>query len=106
MDSFEWRHRLLKAIEDDRRSDRKLSIDAGLGPNYVQQMKNDAKNTGAVAVIKLCSALNVSTAYIFAGIELTPETEEVLKLFSRLDADLKDRILGILRSMRSDGEVL
>lgn len=34
-----WRERLLAAIDDDGRSDRAISLAAGLGPNFVSQMR-------------------------------------------------------------------
>lgn len=34
-----WRERLLAAIDGDERSDRAISLAAGLGPNYVSQLR-------------------------------------------------------------------
>lgn len=34
-----WRDRLLKAIDEDERSDRAISLAAGLGPNFISQMR-------------------------------------------------------------------
>lgn len=35
----DWRTRLLKAIDEDGRSDRAISLAANLGPNFVSQMR-------------------------------------------------------------------
>ena len=34
-----WKERLLKAIDEDGRSDRAISLAAGLGPNFISQMR-------------------------------------------------------------------
>lgn len=34
-----WRERLLAAIDEDGRSDRAISLAAGLGPNFISQMR-------------------------------------------------------------------
>lgn len=34
-----WKERLLKAIDEDGRSDRAISLAAGLGPNFIGQMR-------------------------------------------------------------------
>jgi len=37
--SEDWKTRLLKAIDEDDRSDRAISLAANLGPNFISQMR-------------------------------------------------------------------
>ena len=92
-------------MESDERSDRQLSIAAGLGENYVQQFKKDSKNTGAQAVIKLCEALGLSPVYVFCGIEITPEDEETIRMLSELPESDKDYFLDYLRLKHSSASI-
>src|SRR5690348_11770744 len=98
----EWWIRLNTAINDSGRSLRDIALSAGLGPNYIGQMRKHGKMPGADAVLKLCRALNVSAIYIFTGAKMSPEAEELLDLFSRLSRDQQDRFLDLLRSLRAD----
>lgn len=95
-----WRDRLDAAIKNSGRSDRSLSLEAGLGENYVQQMRTKGKMPGADALIKLCETLGVSVTYIFSGAKMTPEEEEMLVLFSSLDDAQKKTFLDFLHSLQ------
>lgn len=76
-----WYPRLLEAIERDPRSRTAISIAAGLGPNYLQQMIKDGKEPGANKLERLLAALGTaSTFYIMTGIEAGPEDEEFLRV--------------------------
>ena len=74
---------------------------AGLGQNYVSQMRNEGKNVGADAVVKLCDALNISVIYVFTGSPMSREDEEFIRLFSALPDTQKDSFLSLLRSFQS-----
>lgn len=56
-----WRERLLKAIDEDGRSDRAISLAAGLGPNFISQMRGTKtaapKKPNIEYVRKLAAAL-------------------------------------------------
>lgn len=94
--------RLLKIIKDDGRSLRELSLAAKLGPNYAVQLINRWKKTGEYPFDKflmLLDVLNVSRPYVFSGIEMNTEEEELLHLFSALSETQKNNFLEILRSV-------
>ncbi len=95
----------MAAIEQDGRSLRKLSQDANLGPNYVFQLIDRWEKTNKHPFIKfllLLDELNVSRPYIFSGVHMTIEEEEILRLFSALSEKQKNNFLEILRSIRLD----
>lgn len=98
-----WRERLIAAIDADDRSERRISLDAGLGPNYVGQL---IKNNGAEvdSVLKLCAALNLSVSYIFTGVEMNTLDEEMLIRFSALPLDQKQAFASLLRSFERADE--
>lgn len=69
----DWRERLLAAIDADERSDRAISLAAGLGPNFIGQMRGSKtaapKNPGLNHVRKIVAALNVPLSSIVGGEE-------------------------------------
>lgn len=102
-----WYTRLLAVIEADGRSLREISIAAGLGQNFISQMirKGDKYPGPAVeSVRRICEALNVSAAYIFTGSKMTPEVEELVRLFSRCSEEQKTSLIQMLRSLQPSTE--
>jgi transcriptional regulator with XRE-family HTH domain len=95
-----WRERLEMAIVKSGRSDRSISLGAGLSQNYVQQMRSKGKMPGADALIKICGELGLSTTYVFTGSTMTQREEEMLSLFSSLDEEQKTQFLNFLRSLQ------
>lgn len=102
MRNRDWLSRLTSAINATDETHRSLSLRAGLGPNYVNQLVNGQKPTpSAEAIIRLCEALNLSLAYVFAGLELTRETEEVARLYASLGDRQRGALLTLLRGQHS-----
>lgn len=94
-----WRDRLIEAINKDGRSHRSLSLEAGLGPNYVNQLlAPNSRGPTASALIKLLAALKVSPTYIISGSAITPEHEELLYLVSRMSPASRSKLVDFLRS--------
>jgi len=94
-----WRNRLIEAIKNDERSYRALSLEAGLGPNYVNQLlAPNSRGPTAAALIKLLNALKVSPTYIITGAPLSPETEELLDLVGRMTPESREKLIAFLRS--------
>lgn len=79
----DWRERLLAAIDADERSDRAISLAAGLGPNFVGQMRGSKtappKNPSIEHITKLARALNLPLASI-----LGEEREQLLSGLRRV----------------------
>lgn len=97
----EWRQRLISAIEEDPRSPRAISIDAGLGPNFLGQMMARGTSPSTSAVVALCETLGISLTYLFTGAEMSPEDEELLRLSGNLPEDRRKLLLAMARSWRA-----
>ena len=96
-----WYPRLVAAIEADGRSKREISIAAGFGPNFVQQMIKEGKQPGAAKLQNLLKALGPPQMfYILTGIQVTREDEEFLKVAlsasPRVKARMRDLMLEFL----------
>ncbi len=68
-----WKERLLKAIDADGRSDRAISLAAGLGPNFISQMRGTKgagpKKPNIEYVRKIASALGKELSSIIGQTE-------------------------------------
>lgn len=99
-----WRKRLAETIKASGLSLAEISRRADVGRNYVQQMTKYDKNPRADYVVKVCQALRVSLAYIFAGVEINAGTEELVQRFQALSEKEQDAFLNWLRSRPIDDE--
>jgi hypothetical protein len=98
-----WKDRLFKAIKEDGRSDRGLSLAAGLGPNFVGQLrgagKDQPKDPSVGHLAKLADTLSISMAEIFGG--TAPRTkikggEAIRDFLSRVDGLPDDKASIVL----------
>lgn len=92
----EWFQRLIAVIDADERKDNAISKAAGLGRNFVSQMRNDGKAPGVSALVKLCDVLGVTTTYILDGIEIDPGQRELLMMLDRLSDNQKQALLDFV----------
>lgn len=60
--SLVWRTRLAAAIEQSGKSKREVSLAAGLGANYIQQIFKDGKEPSVSNLLAIAGALNKSVA--------------------------------------------
>jgi transcriptional regulator with XRE-family HTH domain len=101
MEDAEWWSRLTAEIGKAKaagRAYREISVDAGLGVNYVSQMLSKGKMMpGAEAVRRLCKTLGVSITYLFTGADMDPEMEEMLSLLAALPPEVRAQHLEMLR---------
>lgn len=95
-----WRQRLIAAIEKDERTPRAISLAAGLGPNYLNQMIERGTSPSIPALVALCGVLSLSLTYIFTGAEMTPGQEELLRLSSELPDQQQDLLVDLARQLR------
>jgi len=94
-----WRERLIEAIQNDGRSLRAISLDAGLGPNYVNQLiAPNSRGPTAEKLIKLLNTLRVSPTYIITGSPMTADFEELLRLASQMKPETRQKLIDYLRS--------
>jgi transcriptional regulator with XRE-family HTH domain len=99
----DWRQRLLAACDAANAagmSDYVIAKKAGLGRNFVQQLRKSPREPQAKHVIELCKALNVSLSHIFLGRDITPEGEQFVQAFQNLPADLREAVLRIVTTQR------
>lgn len=89
--------RLCDAIEDDERSYAKISEDAGLGQNYVQQMVKNKKIPTIDKLERILSVMpeNVAT-FVVLGHVLTKEDLEFLRLIRSVPDGFQDDLRGLV----------
>ena len=92
-----WIERLLRAIESDPRSMRRVALDAGLSVNFVSQFKSgDRVSTTVGNLLKLCETLTVSPIYILTGAQLSPELDRLIEVWGKADKDQRSALLTLL----------
>lgn len=74
-----WRIRLQAAIDRDGRSFRDISISAGLSHGYLHGVLSDGKEPTLDRFMKVCAELGVSATYILLGVNVSAETEEIVR---------------------------
>jgi transcriptional regulator with XRE-family HTH domain len=100
MDS-EWLTRFKEALAADGRSPRALSLDAGLGPNYVSEMLHKGKEPGVDKLLRLCAEMKVSATYILTGSEVSPQSEEMLGLLADMRPEHLTTLLDLARQLKA-----
>jgi len=95
-----WRERLIAAVDADPRSDRAISLAAGLGPNFVNELRRQDKEPGVKKVLKLARELNVSLTHLFLGRAATPEDDEFFELLGAASEAERESLLALLRARR------
>jgi len=96
----EWRDNLVRAIERDGRSLRAISVAAGLGQNYLNQMLVRGTAPTTTALVSLCDVLGVSVTSILTGGDLGPSEEELLRISSGLSDRQIDLLIELARQMK------
>lgn len=97
--------RLIEVIDRDERSDNKISTDAGLGRNFVQQLKKTGRTPGIDRLMMLLNTLGRhSTVYILTGLTVDESDVEALELISALPQDAKQNALAFFRSLSASAE--
>lgn len=97
-----WRKRLREMVEADGRSYRAISLAAGFGTNYVQQMLKDKKEPSFPRLAKVLSVLGAgATLYVTSGLRLTVEVEMFLRIALSLDDDEKSRVRAAIEMLQS-----
>ena len=97
-----WRQRLIEAIEKDERTPRAISLAAGLGPNYLNQMIERGTAPSIPAFVSLCGTLGVSLTYIFTGADMSPGQEELLRVSAELPHQKRKLLVDLARQLRGD----
>ena len=92
-----WRERLLAAVDADPRPDRTISLAAGLGPNFINQLRHSNKQPGINNVLRLAEELQVSRSALFLGRDISADEEEFLTLLRSASDAQKSGLMLLLR---------
>lgn len=96
----EWYQRLEEVVRADRRSMRRISEDAKLGQNFVQQLIRDRKDPRASQLHAIFEALGPGTdIFVITGLRLSPPDLEFLRVAAALDPELRRDAMSLLRRM-------
>ncbi len=95
-----WKTRLLRAVDNDGRSDRAISSAAELGVNFVNELRNTSKEPSIEKVLRLAAELQLSMAYLFLGRDLSKDDEDLLLVLQSLPEDAKEGLLAALRASK------
>ena len=97
-----WQKRLFEAIENDGRDMKAISLAAGCGQNYVQQMIRDGKRPRIDNFVRILKTLGrASSLYIILGTDLTQQDEELYNLVAGLSDDQQRAAIEFLRTLQS-----
>lgn len=99
-----WKTRLIEAVEAAiarGRSQRSLGEAAGLGPNFITQLRNSGRTPQLDSVIKLAQEIDVSLRYIIFGQAMTREEEEILDILLAMTEESRRDFLAVLRRMNA-----
>jgi transcriptional regulator with XRE-family HTH domain len=102
MESTTWRDRLKHAIDEYRLaggSMSKLSRMAGRDDSYVSKMLRDNQTPTVEAMAGIAEGLNVSLAWLMTGIDLAPEQEEIMRIYTQLEPKNRTLLLDLARSL-------
>lgn len=79
---------------------KRISLDAGLGENYVQQMLKERKKPKINTLVRLLRALGrADTLYIITGTQFSEEDRRLLEVASLLDDDGKRALIGAFAAL-------
>ena len=91
---WKWRQRLENEIEKSGRSLREISLSAGFSAGYLHSILTEGKDPSISRLMAICSALDLSTAYILHGINLSSADETLLE-----DINSNPDALGAVRAV-------
>lgn len=106
MNTDDWRSRLMEAVQRDGRSMRAISIAAGHGPNYLQQVLRDQKDPGFGRVARILDVMGTSTMlYVISGTEITDEDAEMLRIVLSLPPTVRSEARDLFRAIQAREEL-
>lgn len=94
-----WRSRLARGIELKGKSQRQVSLAAGKGAGYVNSLIKEEKDPTIDNLLRICSAAELSLYWVLYGVDMAPETEEIIRL---LETSSPRRRRGLLDALRDE----
>jgi hypothetical protein len=96
-----WFERLLEAVQRDGRDFKAISLAAGLGPNFVQQMVKYRKAPKIDSFVKLMTALGrTDVIYIITGNEFSDVDQQLYEVAAGLDDESKEALIAAFAALR------
>ncbi|WP_245444912.1 helix-turn-helix domain-containing protein [Pseudaminobacter soli (ex Li et al. 2025)] len=95
--SDDWKKRLEEGIKAKDKTQRAVSLAAGMAPGYVNSLIKGGKDPTIDNLIKVCDAAGISLYYVLYGVEMSPETEEIIRLLES-SKKKRDSLLQLLRA--------
>ncbi len=92
-----WRSRLLAAVQASGKSQREISLAAGLGAGYVNSLFKERKDPTIQNLVSVCDAVGVSLSFVLYGYQMSAETEQILHLLQKASPGERDALLRLLR---------
>lgn len=93
--------RLITAIQADGRDFKALSLAAGLGQNYVQQLVKDRKEPTLERLAAVLTVLGRASAlYVITGVEMTAEDEQLLQVATTLSDEQKRSAIHFFQTLQ------
>lgn len=97
----QWKAELQKAIAASGMSMRAISRAIGASPNAVSEIWTANKEPGVDKVLAIIDAIGASRTAILAGYPMTPETEQLIALLSRMSPEAQQSALQFLRVLQA-----
>ena len=104
MGTGDWRTRLRYNLEKNDKSWREVSLAAGLSAGYISSILHEGKEPTFKNLLAIIDEIGVSLSSIVFGVEMGPDEEELLRAFSKLDADAKETFLRMAKLAARDKE--
>lgn len=98
MESADWKVRLAAAIAECGKSQREISLAAGLGPGYLHSIFAEGKEPTLQNVLKICAAADVSIIHVLGGFDMTRDAEELLRRATAADETVRQSLLHLLEA--------
>lgn len=92
-----WQKRLARGIKANRLSQRRVSLDAGMGPGYVNSLIKEGKDPTVEHLIAVCRAAELSLSWVLFGVEISAETEQLMELLENAPKSKRESLLNLLK---------
>jgi len=77
-------------------------MDARLGVNFVNELRNSDKEPGVNKVIRLAATLGLSLGYVFNGAEISDVQESDLQVYLSLTPDSRQQIIALAQKIAAN----
>lgn len=99
----DWKARLAAGIKASGKSQREVSLAAGMGPGYVHSLLKENKDPTVDHLLRVCDAAGISLYYVLSGVQIGRDTEEIIQILEASSEATRGGLLQVLRDQRSTG---